>query len=284
MVSIIIPTYNRAVLLKKALASVFDQCFEDFEVIVVDDASQDDTESVVKSFAGGIKYIRHKHRRGAGAARNTGIKNSTGDFIAFLDSDDWWDKNKLAVQAEAMLREPDSPVSHTDEVWYRGGAFLNQKKIHAKQGGDIFERCLKLCVVSMSTVMVRRELFKDAGYFDETLPCCEDYDLWLRVSARHSFLFIAKPLTFKDGGREDQVSYVFRRGMDRFRIHSLERLIKSGILNRRQLRLALEELETKARIYGNGCIKHGRPEEGNYYLSLPYALRGHIKNLPSCQS
>ena len=279
MISVIIPTFNREQFLKKAIGSVLSQAYQDFELVIVDDGSRDNTQALIPP---GAKYIRQENK-GPASARNIGIKNSTRPFIAFLDSDDWWDADKLALQLDAMLAEPDYPVSHTDEIWYRGGKLLNQKKKHEKHHGYIFDKCISLCSVSMSTVMIKRGLFNDIGFFDESLPCCEDYDFWLRASAKNKFLFIDKALTLKDGGRPDQVSYIYRTGIDRFRIHAIVNLLESRALDPRQRKLAILELRKKCSIYGNGCIRHGRKEEGVHYLGLEkkYLLHGGIISCPS---
>ncbi len=267
MVSVVIPAFNRASTLKKAIGSVFSQTYKDFELIVVDDGSEDDTSDLVSSFNGRLRYIKQKNK-GPASARNLGIKNAKSDLIAFLDSDDWWDEEKLVLQIEAMRQNPQYLISHTQEIWYRNGEFLNQKKKHRKFHGYIFDKCLPLCVVSMSTVMVRKQLFDKIGLFDEGLPCCEDYDFWLRASVKHSFYLLGKPLTLKDGGRPDQVSSVYATGIDRFRIQAIAKVLKSGMLNNAQKRLAVQELKKKCQVYGNGCLKHGKPEEGKRYLGL----------------
>lgn len=267
-ITVIIPTYNRGQLLKKAIQSVLRQSYEDFELIVVDDGSTDNTYEIVRSCSGEkINYI-YQENRGAAAARNTGIRAATGEFLAFLDSDDCFAPDKLALQLEAMKDKRQFLVSHTDEIWFRRGKLLNQKKRHARCQGDLFGRCLKLCAVGMSTVMAKRGLFERFGLFDDVLPCCEDYDMWLRVSAQVPFLLVAEPLTIKDGGRPDQLSVIHRTGMDRYRIKSIVKLIESGVLNRVQKEQAIAELQKKCRIYGNGCIKHDKNKEGNYYLSM----------------
>jgi len=267
MISVIIPTFNRSAFLKKAIESVLSQGYQDLELIVVDDGSEDDTPEVVANFDFGIRYIKQKNK-GPGAARNLGIKNSKGEFIAFLDSDDWWEKDKLGIQFKAMQENPEYAISHTEEAWYRNGELLNQKQKHKKHQGYIFDKCLPICAVSMSTVMARREIFNEVGLFDEELPCCEDYDFWLRVSIGHKLLLVDKPLTLKDGGRPDQVSSIYATGMDRFRIQSILNLLHSGASSPEQRELATSELRKKCRIYGNGCIKHGRLEEGRHYISL----------------
>ncbi|MFC1646367.1 glycosyltransferase family 2 protein [Candidatus Omnitrophota bacterium] len=282
-ISVIVPTFNRALVLKKAIDSIICQTHQDFELIVVDDGSTEETKELISKYkqkinpstmlrvdaerSRNIKYIYQKNK-GPSSARNRGIRESRAKFIAFLDSDDWWTEDKLEIQLKAMQENPDYLISHTQEVWYRSGKLLNQKEKHKKFSGFIFDRCLSICAVSMSTVMVKRELLEKVGLFDESLPCCEDYDFWLRVSVKFPVLLIDKPLTLKDGGRPDQVSSIYARGMDKFRIKSIKRLLEENSLDRQQRALALSELEKKCRIYGEGCIKHGRKEEGEYYLNL----------------
>ncbi|MDP8230203.1 MAG: glycosyltransferase [Candidatus Gorgyraea atricola] len=246
MISVIIPTYNRPTLLKKAIDSVSSQTYKDFELIVIEDTAQ----------------------KGPAWARNRGIEKSTKPFIAFLDSDDWWDKDKLAIQIDAMQKSPQRLISHTQEIWYKNGKLLNQKKKHKKHSGYIFDKCLPLCVVSMSTVMVRRELFDRVGVFNENLPCCEDYDFWLRTSVNHEFLLIDKPLTLKDGGRPDQLSSIYATGIDKYRIQSIRKLLDSSALTPGQRNLVAAELQRKCQIYAKGCLKHGKKEEGEHYLGL----------------
>ena len=162
-ISVIIPTYNRAGgLLEKAIDSVLAQVDVDFEVLVVDDGSTDQTKRILDSYGSQIGSF-HQKNKGPAAARNLGIREATHDLLAFLDSDDWWDTKKLSIQARAMAENREFMISHTDEVWYRRGIFLNQKKRHARPHGHIFEQCLPLCCVGMSTVMARREFFKQAG-------------------------------------------------------------------------------------------------------------------------
>ncbi len=272
MISAIIPTWNRAGLLERAIHSVLLQRPGPAEVIVVDDGSTDDTPALVRALAGRaaipIRLLRQEENRGAAAARNRGIEAATGTLLAFLDSDDWWLPGKLARQEAAMAAHPDSLISHTREQWFRHGRRVNQKKKHDPPDGDIFAPSLGMCVVGMSTVMARPELFDRYGLFDEGLPCCEDYDLWLRLGCREPFLLVPEALTGKDGGRPDQLSVRHRMGMDRHRIHSIRSLLESGRLDAGQRQLAVEALVRKCQIYGQGCIKHGRPEEGTAFLAL----------------
>jgi len=265
-VSVIIPTYNRRDYLQKALESVLSQDHP-LEVIVVDDGSDDGTREAIRIDDARLRYFYQENRCPA-AARNIGIRNARYELIAFLDSDDRFARDKLRLQTAAMSAAPEFLISHTDEIWYRRGKHLNQKNRHRKMHGDLFARSLELCVVGMSTVMARRGLFEEIGLFDESLPCCEDYDLWLRTGCRYPFLLVDRPLTIKEGGREDQVSVRFRMGMDKFRIRSLVSLLESGMLTREQRKLAAGELVRKCTIYGNGCLKHHRPVEGERYLRL----------------
>jgi glycosyltransferase involved in cell wall biosynthesis len=272
MISVVIPTYNRAGLLRKAVDSVLGQTFRDFELIVVDDGSTDETAGILSSYGGRLRAIRQENK-GPSAARNRGTGEARGELIAFLDSDDWWDPRKLEIQMGEMEKNPAYSVSHTQEVWYRQGKLLEQKKIHSKPHGFIFAQCLPLCCVSASTLVIRRSILEEAGGFDEGFPCCGDYDLWVRLSAQHPFLLVDKPLTGKDGGRPDQVSFRLRVGMDRYRIAALEKiLIRPGFLSAEQRELAMGEIEKKCRIYGKGCLKHGKEEEGRRYLELPGRL------------
>lgn len=266
-VSVIIPTHNRAEFLARAIDSVLSQSYANLELIVVDDGSTDETPALLASYGENFTVLRQENR-GPAAARNAGIRAARHPLLAFLDSDDQFAPDKLAQQVAAMEAQPDLLISHTQETWFRNGRHLNQKKRHAKEGGNIFARSLELCVVGMSTVMARRKLFDRIGFFDESFPCCEDYELWLRASIRHHFLLVDMPLTIKHGGREDQVSVQFRVGMDRFRIRALEKLLASSLLTPEQFRLSSAELARKAMLYGNGCLKHGRLEEGHRCMSL----------------
>ena len=271
-ISAIIPCCNRAALIGKAVQSVLDQTLACAELLVVDDGSTDDSPEIVRQLAKQSQIAIRlfiQENQGVSAARNLGIAEAQHDILCFLDSDDSWHKTKLEQQMAAMNREPAYLISHTRELWFKNGSQVNQKKKHAPPHGDIFLRSLGMCVVGMSTVMVRRQLFDRYGLFDEELLCCEDYDLWLRVSRQEHFLLVDEPLTLKDGGRPDQLSAIHRMGMDTWRIRSLRKLLLEGGLSREQQEAAVAELRKKCVIYGNGCIKHGRRDEGERYLGLP---------------
>ncbi|MCD6296628.1 MAG: glycosyltransferase family 2 protein [Deltaproteobacteria bacterium] len=278
-VSVIIPTFNRAERVARAISSVIDQTFADFEIIVVDDGSQDNTEHTAAQFGESITYIAHTSNLGVSAARNTGIKKSASPFIAFLDSDDHWLPQKLSVQVEFFNNHPQAVACQTEETWIRNGRRVNPKKKHLKPSGNIFEPSLKLCLVSPSAVMLKRTLLEEVGLFDEDLPACEDYDLWLRIACRYPVSLIKEPLVVKEGGHPDQLSARHRGGMDRFRIKALVKLLRSGALNNRQLEATLNELSLKCRVYGNGCLKRGKRAEGEYYLRLPEIVKNELAAL-----
>lgn len=262
-VSVIIPTYNRAHTLERALRSVLAQSRAPVEIIVVDDGSTDGTAGIIWEKFPSVRYVRQDNR-GPSAARNRGIGQAKGPWLAFLDSDDEWLENKLEMQMERVTRSPESGLCHTEEIWIRRGRRVNQMKKHAKAGGHIFERCLPRCVISPSSVLIHRRVFEQVGLFDEDLEVCEDYDLWLRVCSRQAVLFIEEPLIIKYGGHDDQLSRK-HWGMDRFRIRALEKIIESGDLSDEHRRAAVETLLEKSRILLAGARKRGKSEDAAGY-------------------
>ena len=258
-VSVIIPTFNRAHTILRALNSVLAQNPPASEIIVVDDGSTDETREVVSGLPGKITYF-YQPNRGPAAARNLGTVHARAQFIAFLDSDDEWLPGKLAAQLKFFDENPDYLICQTEEIWIRNGRRVNPMKKHKKYGGSIFEKCLPLCIVSPSAVMVRREFFDKVGLFDESLPACEDYDLWLRTSAQMPIGLIEKPFLIKYGGHADQRSREFPV-MDRFRIHALRKLLDLDLLTEQQREVALREFQSKCEIVVRGARKRGNIEE-----------------------
>ena len=269
-VSVIIPTYNRAWVIEEAIDSVLAQDYTEFELIVVDDGSTDHTSDVLDSYRNVIKVFPQKNK-GVSAARNRGIAEASGKFIAFLDSDDLWLPQKLTVQIEFFDQTPDALICQTEEIWIRNGLRVNPKKRHKKPSGMIFKPSLKLCLVSPSATMIHRGLFDRVGVFDETLPACEDYDLWLRISCRFPIHLIDTPLIIKRGGHDDQLSK--GTGLDKFRIKAIKKIIRSGLLSDDQRRVAVKTLKEKCNIYAAGCRKRGREEEAWYYEALSKTFR-----------
>ncbi len=264
-VSVIIPTYNRALWLTDAINSVLNQSYQDFELIVIDDGSTDRTREIVATYSDRIQYL-YRSNRGPSAARNLGIKNARADLITFLDSDDRWLKQKLQAQVDLMTKNPEIKISYTDEIWIRRGVRVNQKKVHRKYSGWIYQKCLPLCIISPSSVMIHREVFDKVGLFDEEFLVCEDYDLWLRISRLFPITFIDQPLIIKNGGHEDQLSHRFW-GIDRFRVQALEKMLQYSSLSNDDRNATIEMLKYKCKILANGCFKRGKMEEGNFYLA-----------------
>jgi len=257
-VSVVIPTYNRVHLLERALDSVLGQTLAADEIIVVDDGSTDNTVSTLKSLHPEVKLIQQDNL-GVSAARNTGISAARHDWIALLDSDDVWHENKLERQITALNNAPEYLICHSDEIWIRDGVRVNQMNKHKKAGGHIFQHCLPLCAISPSAVMIHRSLFDEIGLFDENLPACEDYDLWLRICSRYPVLFIDEALITKHGGHDDQLSRRYW-GMDRFRIQALNKIVSANKLNDGDRDAAIKMMVNKINIYLAGAEKHGNTE------------------------
>ena len=266
-VSVIIPTYNRLPMLKEAIHSVLKQDFEDFELIVVDDRSTDGTAEEIKGFGGRVKLFQLSENRGVSTARNHGILHAKGKYVAFLDSDDLWVKGKLRTQVTFLDENPHYPLCYTDEIWIRRGKRVNPMVKHAKYSGWIFEKCLPLCIISPSSAMMRKTLFSKAGLFDEALPVCEDYDFWLRVSARFPIFFINKKLIIKRGGHSDQLSNR-SWGNDRYRVIALEKLLSEPYLTQEEKEMILKEMKKKCQILHKGFLKRGKEIEARHYQEI----------------
>ena len=281
-VSAVIPTFNRGHCLLRAINSVLAQTTPVDEIIVVDDGSDDKTyDLLVKSelldMRGQLPNIRYLYQenKGVSAARNLGIKEAENEYIALLDSDAAWAETKIERQALKLEKKNFScRITHTEEIWLKDGQRINPKKKHKKSGGFIFEKCLPLCCISPSSVLLHRTLFNDYGFFDEKLPACEDYDMWLRLCAFEEVLFVEEALTMKYGGHADQLSRAFW-GMDRFRVQALEKLINSGKLSKTQRSQALEMLVKKIEILLLGAKKREKKEmiqnldmKLNYWLEM----------------
>ncbi len=266
-VTVIIPTYNRLPMLKEAVDSVLAQDFEDMELIVVDDGSTDGTAEEMNRYGGRVKLIRHSLNRGVSAARNKGIVHARGRYIAFLDSDDLWVKGKLKIQVAFLDDNPHYPICYTDEIWIRRGKRVNPMLKHAKYSGWIFEKCLPLCIISPSSVMMKRTLFSKVGLFDEALPVCEDYDFWLRVSARFPIFFIDRKLIVKRGGHPDQLSQR-SWGNDRCRVIALEKLLSEPYIGSEEREMILKEMKKKCSILYKGFLKRGNEIEARHHQEM----------------
>lgn len=266
-ISVIIPAYNRAHTLARAIHSVLIQKQVDLELIIVDDGSTDQTEGMCQKVpCDSLKYLK-QNNQGPAAARNLGIQNSKGEFIAFLDSDDEWLSEKLKAQFDFLIHNPNILIVQTEEIWIRNGKRVNPMKKHKKSGGYIFDKCLPLCIVSPSAVMMRKAFFEKVGLFDATFPACEDYELWLRASAQMEFGYIEKPFVVKYGGHADQTSRTYEK-MDEFRVRALSKILNSGLLNQTQTEKATSELVKKCQILLRGSEKRGHLKEAAYFQDL----------------
>tara|TARA_B100000524_G_scaffold115276_1_gene56298 strand:+ start:896 stop:1750 length:855 start_codon:yes stop_codon:yes gene_type:complete len=253
-ISVVIPTLNRINTLQRALDSVINQTYKPAEIIVVDNGSSDGTLKFLREQYPKITILT-ENKIGVSSARNKGIKKSINQWIALLDSDDAWHPRKLEIQTsmlDSALKEYN--LIHTDEVWFRNNKHINQMKKHKKQGGYIFERCLSLCCISPSSVLFKKNILDKVGLFDESLPVCEDYDMWLKICSSEEVLFAQDKLTYKYGGHKDQLSKSYW-GMDRFRIKSIENIIKNFDLTYNQKKQAKKELIKKLKIIINGAFK-----------------------------
>lgn len=255
-ITVIIPVYNRARLLKRALESVLNQSHPASEIIIVDDGSTDNTLSLLEPYLKQIKIIRQKNQ-GVSAARNRGIKEAGSDWLAFLDSDDEWLPNRLENAVNFLRTNPDCRIFQCEEIWIRNNRRVNPKKKHKKTGGWIFRESLPLCIVSPSALMAQRNLFDKVGRFDETLPVCEDYDLWLRVLRKYPIALDERPGIIKYGGHEDQLSRKYR-GMDYYRVLAMEKHVHDPQLEPSLRKAVLLEIVKKLRILDSGAKKRGR--------------------------
>ncbi|MCP4653650.1 MAG: glycosyltransferase [Candidatus Omnitrophica bacterium] len=263
--SVIIPTFNRGDFLKIAIDSLLSQDFSDFELIIVDDGSNDNTDQIIKDLTDPrIRYIKQNHR-GVSGARNNGLKQASGEFICFLDSDDRFSKDKLLLTHKFIKNNQKYKVFHTKEIWYRNGSLLNQKARHKNPHGFAFAKIAKLCCISISTIAIEKNVFNQVGTFDETMPACEDYDFLLRITAAMPVFLIPKALTIKEGGHSDQQSKKFK-AMDKFRIYALEKILPS--LSGDNYKIAHQELKNKCTIYLKGAVKRDRSSEIEYYQQL----------------
>ncbi|MCK5188912.1 MAG: glycosyltransferase [Methylococcales bacterium] len=264
--SIVIPTFNRCRLLKRALTSVYKQTYSEYEIIVIDDGSTDGTAEMVQKWFPDVRYF-YQSNKGVSASRNKGLEMAIGGWIAFLDSDDEWLPQKLEKQIELLKSTPDYKICHTEEIWIRDGIRVNQMKKHMKTGGWIFPQCLPLCAMSPSSILIHCSVFEDVGNFDITLPACEDYDLWLRITAKYPVRYIEEPQIIKYGGHEDQLSKKYW-GMDRYRIYALQGILSGNTLNQDNKQQATAMLLKKCRVFQKGALKRDKLDDVQYYQRI----------------
>ena len=218
-VSVIIPTYNRAHLVGRAIQSVLNQTYQDFELIVVDDGSTDNTDEVIKEFQqkdNRIIYLKHDRNKGGSAARNTGIKASKGEYIAFQDSDDEWLSDKLKKQVIVFFNlSPEVGIIYTDmwrinkrkrKIYFYSPHIMPEDKIVYKQALDY-----GVANIGIGTSLIRKEVFEKVGFFDENFPRFIDLEFFIRLSKYYYFYHIAEPLVywFDEGERiSSNINYI----------------------------------------------------------------------------
>lgn len=257
LISVIIPTYNRASVLLRAIDSVLAQTYKNYELLIVDDGSNDQTHELLSPLinSGKINYFQHQNR-GVSAARNAGVQNARGELITFLDSDDEWLPHKLQQQLNFFAQNPHLQIVYGEELWIRNGKRVNQKAIHKKSGGHIFPACVQQCLIAPSSVMLSKNLFHQMGGFDESFMVCEDYDLWLKISSLMEIGFIANPLIIKHGGHQDQLSTKYV-AMDFWRLKSMLGILKTRKLNSDERLLVIDSMKRRGAILLQGYQKHG---------------------------
>ncbi len=264
-ISVVIPTYNRADWLRECLESVRNQTLQPLELIVVDDGSTDQTAALCREFPMELEYI-YQDQRGVSAARNRGIAAARYDWIALLDSDDLWVPDKLRRQWDAIQADSSLRVLQTEEIWIRNGRRVNPREIHRKPSGWVFEEMIPLCLVSPSAVMIHREVFDRCGHFDEELPACEDYDLWLRIALHFKVETLRDALTIKRGGHEDQLSRQW--GLDRYRIQALLKILDDAAINEEQKKIVKSDIRRRCDILIKGFAKRDNASATEYYAGV----------------
>ncbi|EMO91593.1 glycosyltransferase family 2 protein [Leptospira noguchii] len=259
-ISVVIPTYNRENKILNSISSVLKQTLPPKEIIVVDDGSTDTTVSKIQeTFSDKVQILLLEHK-GVSHARNRGVENATGDWIAFLDSDDEWLSEKLEKQWKHIEEHPETEILQSQEIWIRNGRKVNPPTRLSKKDGDIFEQSLEFCSVTPSSVLLKKELYQNQGGMDEKLLACEDYDLWLRITSQTTVVLLDEFLLVRYGGHKDQLSFQYP-AMDRFRIYSILKLLSSHLLNQTQRRLAEQNLFIKWEVLRQGRIKRNNWKE-----------------------
>ena len=277
LVNVIIPVYNRPDQLKRAVKSVITQTFSDFDIWIINDGSTDNTgdaiQKIIKENPDKSIYCIKTSNRGVSAARNTGIANSDGKYIALLDSDDEWLPEKLRTQIDYLQKNPETELVHTGEIWIRNGIRVNPPLKYRKYGGDVFIQSLPLCMIGPSTAVFTRSLFNSTGAFREDFPVCEDYDFWLRATSVYKTALIDKPLTIKYGGHADQLSVKYK-AMDYWRVLSMYSVSGNYNLDAEKKTALKREIIKKSQILLKGYKKYGNQTKYNEIDSILKKIRG----------
>jgi glycosyltransferase involved in cell wall biosynthesis len=237
----------------------------DFELIVVDDGSTDGTLEQLARFD--RTTIERSERRGPAAARNRGVALANAPLIAFLDSDDLWKPEKLSRQLGFMREHPQCEISQTGEIWIRNGRRVNPGLRHLKRAGDIFVDSLQTCLISPSAVILKTDLFRARGGFDEGLFAAEDYDLWLRILVDREVGLLDEPLITRRAGHSDQLSAT-TAAIDRFRVVGLMTLLADSRLCNSRRVVVSSVLTQKCRVLSKGARRRGKEAEADLYNAV----------------
>lgn len=223
-ISVIIPTYNRAKLLPRALHSVLKQSYKAEEILIIDDGSSDNTEEVLQAFMSHIRYIKQENS-GVSAARNKGIELARCEWVAFLDSDDEWHTDKLQKQVDLYEQNPNLAFIHTGEQWIRNNKKVSYPRKLQKPSGWCFLENTATCKIAASSVLMKKALFEELGDFNKDLLVCEDYDMWLRIAYSYELGLVDEELISKYAGHAQLSNSIF--AIDAYHIDILERFLDS---------------------------------------------------------
>jgi glycosyltransferase involved in cell wall biosynthesis len=281
--SVIIPTYNNDRYIQRAISSLLEQSFKDFEIIIVDDGSTDDTRDIVKAYGDSIRYI-YQENKGLAGARNTGIDVSNGELLAFLDADDWFAKKNLETKVSFLEKNPDA-------VWvYSDWQFVDAQGNHLDRGSTRFKFADKKVdgyvfaellynrnFISPCAVVIKKSVLEEVGCFDPQVVCQEDWDLWLRLSLRYPCNYIDEALVYVFD-RPHSLSKDFTKWAygNAFIVDKLENLIPHDFERRKQAlaRLQADKHTFLARVFiKKGQIKNGLRAYFTSIRHLPYQKR-----------
>lgn len=289
-VSVVVPTYNRKESVAEALRSVLAQTFRDFEIVVADDGSTDGTpvnlfqtlgaqpeaiEALTRMNPTSIKPFSHAFsndslaiqyhygiNRGLSTARNRGIRAARSDFIAFIEAEDLWEPDHLKTQVDFLEMHPGSKVCRVSERNVKDGK-PRVSRNSSTASGWIFEATLEASPMCTSAVLIHRSCFTACGAFDENLPACDEYDLWLRLASRYPVHYLEGPTVTRRSGRPDGSSRAW--GWDRFRVYALEKAFQSGHLSPTQRFLVAEQIVHKCERLVEGFRRQKSEERSNFY-------------------
>ncbi|KAA3598467.1 MAG: glycosyltransferase [Calditrichaeota bacterium] len=253
-VSVIIPAFNRTKLLLRAVSSVLSQTYRDFELIVVDDGSTENLSEVSKLVAENGHIFISTENCGVASARNFGASISSGNWLAFLDSDDKWLPTKLEEQIKFSESFPKTKIFHCNESWFRNSQQVSPKIDFKPAQGKCFFDSVKFCNISASAVFLERAFFEKLGGFDEEMAICEDYDFWIRASLESEVRLLEKFLVEKYRLKENQLSSS-QPAIDRFRVYSLVKILLKEVLNSERRKAILEQISLKSEILSKGAKK-----------------------------